>query len=475
MNKPQLSSGLSLAQRAISLGMLLLVPFLVTGCSLRGSNQREAPVTTAPITLTIWRQPINQKVDDAAFQGLIDSFKAQYSNVRVDYRSFKADEDYEGAVINALAAGKGPDVWEIRDDELPRHLDKLAPFPTTAIVNTASLNKVFTPLISQQMIHNGKIYGLPLGIDPLVVYINQTHFTDLTEPLSLPKTWPDLVRLGLTMTRKVDNVILRPGLALGTVSNLDRASQIVELLMLQVKTQMVDPAHRKATFHLYNQTPGSEDFEYPAQDALQFFKGFADPQSGYQTWDAGQPYSTEAFINGNLSMMVNYLSLTKSINTLNPDLQYETIPIPQWTVKTIPQEDLPATVSDPVYTGRYKALVASKPWRELSTSDQQTKTALAWQFIGFATSPGSSDLYTGQTGLLSPYLSGTTSSDQSSDSVGPVNAQTYNSFLTSWYKGPSPRTADKVLGEMTKAITEAQLDIPTALAQAAQTISSILR
>jgi ABC-type glycerol-3-phosphate transport system substrate-binding protein len=446
--------------------LLLTVPFFLTGCSLPGGS----PGTTSQsqTTLTIWRV----KNGEPAFETIVASFKAANPTIKINYRTFEPTDDYEGTVVNALAAGKGPDIWEIRNDELIRHKEKLIGQPVSA-GEQEILKKTFAPVILEEMVSDDRLYGLPMGLDPLVLFINKEHMQK-AEVTNLPKTWEETRELGQKLTVKANNIILRGGLALGTVSNIDRASQIVQLVLLQAMDQlggqMTDPAHRKATFHLYTQNPETKQSEYPGVAGMSVYASFADDRSGFaKTWDAQQPYTTLAFSQGDLSMMINYLSLIPQLQKLDSKLPFTIGPVPQSVIKRVPREDIPASISRPVYMAKYQSLVVSKPAVTLNKSQQEARAKLAWRFVLFATQRKAAAAFSSSAGLISPFLTNDTS-----NATGQL-ANLINPYLKTWYKGPSPRTVDSYIGQMTKIITEQQGQVDTLLNEGADAISQILQ
>lgn len=440
--------------------ILLMIPLFVTGCSLK-SNKTQSTNATAASTLSVWRHKGSTDTEEKAFQAILDQYEAT-TGIDVIYRAFEPTEDYEKAVINSLAAGTGPDVWEIRNDELPRHKSKLQPMDLTPAV-LEHYQKNFARTITQELVSDNKIYGFPLAIDPLVLFYNLDHFQEarVQEP---PKTWKETIELANKLTVKENNVVVRPGLALGTASNIDRASDVLQLLMLQFNTQMVDPAKKTATFDLYVQDPETKQFTYPGKTAFALYQSFAHPDSPYRSWSSDQAYTTQLFTQGKLSMMINYLSLSPQITSLNKDLDFSIAGTPQWVTKKIPVGDLPAEVSDPVYFGKYNALVVSKPSLRLSQEQQAAQTDKAWQFIGYATKSENNKAYTNATLLLGPAISGT---DAVTDPV--------KRYLTTWYKGPSPRTVDTHLFNMIQAVTEKGQSLDEVISQTAQAVSRLLQ
>src|SRR3989338_5435654 len=61
-----------------------------------------------------------------AFEETIRSFRRLYPNINIRYVPFPFEE-YEKAVVDALAAGRGPDILMIQNTWLAKHKDKLAP------------------------------------------------------------------------------------------------------------------------------------------------------------------------------------------------------------------------------------------------------------------------------------------------------------------------------------------------------------
>ncbi len=445
--------------------LLLVVPFFLTGCSFFGGSSKSNSNSTANSTITIWRRMGETKAQESAMKSLLAGFEKANKNVKVSQRVFEATDDYEGEVLNALAAGTGPDIWEIKNDELPRHKDKIfgVELDQTTIAN---YRKNYAPSISQELISDGKLYGLPLGLDPLVLFYNTDHLqkAGIQAP---PKTWPEMLEAAQKLTAKVNGTIVRPGFAMGTASNIDRASEIIQLMMLQFKTQMTDPSNTTATFDLYTQDPTSGQYLYPARTALQLYNSFADPASGYQSWDAQQPYTTQAFTEGRLSMMINYLSLGPQLKLIEPRLQFNASRVPQLDIKKLPFGDIPASVNDPVYTARYRALVMSKPSVRLNKTQQTAQQNLARGFMRYIGQSQVLTSYSQESGLVVPFLSGATDNQTVAGIVNP--------YLTTWYKGKSPRSVDGVFQNMLGAYTEQKQAIDTALSQAAELVTGLLK
>lgn len=449
------------------LSLLLVVPLFLTGCFGNTSNTSSQSTFNENL-ITVWRQKPGTKAEKAASDALISSFRKENPSVTVEYKEIDpAQENYESAVLNALASGNGPMVWEIRNDELPRHKDKLQPLEINKQL-TDSYKKNFAATIADEMINDNKLYGLPMAIDPLVLYVNNQHLKDANVK-GLPETWEEVIMLTERLTTKVNNQIVRPGIALGTTRNIDRASDIIQLLMLQAGTQMTDSSGKTATFDLYEQKDNQPTYRYPGKAAINFYSSFADPRASYFSWDANQAYTTQAFINGQLSMMINYLSLAPQITALNEKLGFTYTLVPQLKVKQVPVGDSPAFISDPIYTAKYRSLVVSKPPANLTTTQKKRYNDLGWFFIRYAVSPEVSASYSSAVGLIPP---------QNSSSIGGNAtrlAAFINPYLKTWYKGPSPRTVDDYFAAMLYTITEEKQPVDKIVTEAAAAVTTILK
>ncbi len=90
----------------------LLLATLSAGCG--GSGK-----TAAPVTLKIWK-PF---ADSGQMQPLLTAYQQIHPNVQFEYTKKNID-NYEGDLLNSLAAGNGPDIFSINNSWLPKYLDK---------------------------------------------------------------------------------------------------------------------------------------------------------------------------------------------------------------------------------------------------------------------------------------------------------------------------------------------------------------
>lgn len=455
--------------RPIVIGLILIA--LVGGLAyffynrVRGSQSVNSTAQTTststntlnrdPNKLIIWR-PEGDLDRGQAFNKIIADWKVKNKEKVIDYQVVPAYLDYEKTVVEALAAGKGPDIWEIRQDALPRHRDKLA-YLNQNSGQIALIKKLFSPVVAEDLIKNNRLYGLPWGLDPLVVVANSELLTK-AKAKQIPTEWTAFAKLASQLTVQEEGKIVRPGLAMGSIGNVDRASSILQLLMLQLGAQPTDLAKQQATFHL-PQTDSDGQLYYPGLDALKLYQTFGQPDSLYYSFDRSLDYSNQLMVEGKLPLAFNFLSSVPQLKRVEPKLRLTVAPAPQFSLKKIPVEDKPAEVSEPVHLVRYPILVASKPPQAMSQANREAKAELAFNFLLFATSEQNAGSLSRANGLISPYLS---------------NSSQLVRYAKSFYKGVNPGTVDQIITELGTQVIEQGVAPGQALDEAAARVSQVL-
>ena len=108
-----------------ALCFLLLV---LSGCSKKNQDAGAVPIEAEK---TAKKQIVFYNLFDPedAVRGQIQAFQSAHKDISIIYKKFQDVEEYEQAVINELAEGRGPDIFAIRNDWLPNYQRKLAPAP----------------------------------------------------------------------------------------------------------------------------------------------------------------------------------------------------------------------------------------------------------------------------------------------------------------------------------------------------------
>jgi len=310
----------------ILVGIIVIAVFITIVLILRNIGGGGS----TPVKLEFW----GVFDDRNAFDKVITDFKAQNSNIDIEYRMFTF-EQYEQGFVNALAAGTGPDVLMIHNTWLPKHGDKFLPLPPDVPdkknpFTIQSFKDQFVDVAYQDLVYNNtQIYGMPLYVDTLGLYYNKDLFNSagITRP---PQTWEEVnadVRL-LTRTDQSGNII-QSGFSLGTARNINRSTDILMGMMIQSGVQMTSADQHSATF-------GSGiDGQHVGEIAVQYYTDFANPRNPNYSWNDSQHYSIDAFTEGTLAMMVGYVHNSQVIRSKAPRLNFAVAPMPQASLNDI--------------------------------------------------------------------------------------------------------------------------------------------
>ncbi|MBI2355938.1 MAG: extracellular solute-binding protein [Candidatus Doudnabacteria bacterium] len=310
MNKKYLIIGGAIA---VLLIVLLAVVF-GGGGSNKPSEQKEIEI--------VWWKTFEESEN---VNPLIEAYQESHQNIKITFVK-KDIADYEQELVDAIASGRTPDIFTIHNDWLPKHIDKLAPAPDSLITSRA-YKETFIDAASADFIKDGKIYAFPLSVDVLTLYYNK----DLLNSAGVlpPKTWPELVAAVEKITRQA-----KPGtfnvsaVALGTSANVNRAVDILLLLMLQNGTQFYSDNGSSAVFDNEVNLPNRETFN-PGATALEFYTQFADPGKKVYTWNSKSDFSLDAFTSGKVAMIFSYAYLMPTLRARAPNLNWAVAPIPQ--------------------------------------------------------------------------------------------------------------------------------------------------
>lgn len=338
---------------------IFMLAVLGVGCNHKDSDPK------GKITLTIWK-PF---VDSDQIGTIIQAYKKQNPNVTIEYSKLNI-ETYEQDLLNALAAGKGPDIFSINNSWMPSYLDKIEPAPEK-LYSIKEYRDAFVDVVSNDLIRDNKIYGTALWVDSLGLYYNK----DLLGTAGIatpPKTWDEMARDVRQITRQNQSGYFdRSGVAMGTNENVNRAADIVYLLMLQAGVIPWSEDGRSPRFAGSIQRGGQS--VNPGVEAVEFYTSFANPESTNYTWNLESDYSVDAFANGRAAYLYGYSYTREQIDAKAPNLNYDVAPVPQYD----------AGQPNVNYASYFAEVVSA----------QSKQKAAAWDFLKFATSKAALDAY----------------------------------------------------------------------------------
>lgn len=363
-----------------------LIAYLVT-------RPEQTPTTTVEVNTEInWWNPIgnantyNQIIRD--FQALPGNRGVKINLINVDYGDGKS---YYQKLITDMAKNNGPDIFAIRNDELPSWKDYLTPitgvfnFTDTQILAEYRTN--FADIVVQNTVDRDKIYGVTNYVDTLQLYYNKTLLQQARIALP-PTTWTELNgQLNSLNRRNADNNFDQSAISLGngfTVKdgNVNRNTNIVNFqdiiptLVLQTGGQIYDFKTDQVRFgndrnqnDVSTRITGNQNFteafnkDNPAYSALRFYLDFSEPNSTRYSWNNNSKNNVDSFLEGRLAYIINYSTFQSTIADRNPRLDYAVSELPQ----------LDTTINKKTY-GQYFMNVIN---RQLEIDTQRNTTNLA--------------------------------------------------------------------------------------------------
>lgn len=240
-------------------------------------------------------------------KSVLSQFERENPTIKIQYK--KQDiKQYKDRLVTQTQAGKGPDVFRFHNTWLPMLSDVLLPI-SNDVMRKEEFQKTFYPVAAQDLIKNGAIYGIPLQIDTLSLFVNTEILQSAA--VAVPQTWDEFSQVVRKLT-VVDEEgrIKTAGVAMGTFDNITHASDIMSLLFVQ----------NGADLNNLSKTSQS------ASDALAFYTSFAKPPGN--VWDETLDPSVLAFAKGNLALYFGYSWDIFTIKAINPNLAFEVHPVP---------------------------------------------------------------------------------------------------------------------------------------------------
>lgn len=423
----------------IIIGGAAIVLIIVLAIGLRKDLNPE------PANLEIWAVYDNRET----WGDFIESYQEENKHISIDFK-VKSFIDYEKELIDAFAAGEGPDIFYFHNAWLPKHKSKLNPMPQSEEFITArDFENTFVRAAYSDFVNQNEIYALPLYVDTLALYYNE-NLLSTAGISSPPTTWSEFIEDVEILTKRDQwGNITQSGAAIGTAENINRSTDILCLLMLQTGTKMTDDNNSKAIFN--HVTHLKEESFNPGKEALRFYTDFSNPNKQAYCWNRQMPYSIDAFYQGKTAMMINY---SHHIETIKDKASYF-----DFDVTSVPQiKDRDFDVNYPNYWG----LAVSKTSENLSA---------AWKLISSFT----------QRQNLQSYLEKAQRPTPRRDLVEWQKNDPYLGVFAhqslsarSWYQADS-QAIEKIFANMVKSIVVGEAEYEQAINKAADQVSALMK
>lgn len=414
-------------------------------------------------TLTIWRVfDSDDSLDD-----IIASYREQHPNVTFNVVKVP-EENLRERFLEALARDEQPDILTVHATRIQEFKEFLEPMPSSTQVPTVvtentlglseqttvqnvtypspsvrSIGEQFVTTVKESAVIDNEVYGLPLSVDSLALYYNQT-LLDRAGIALPPSTYSELLAdVPALTTRDEQGNIVQSAIAMGTTNNIDRYFDIVSLLMLQNGATMIDGS--TAAFDKL-----TEDARNPGNQAVEFYVGFADPTKEAYTWNENQETARDKFAQGQLAFYLGYAYELPLINAAAaPGLEVG--------ISTAPQ-----TSATPLNYANY--------WIESVVSKSEMKQT-AWNFILFAANSSNVPSYLEKTSKP-PALRTLVEQYQNDVDIGVFAEQSLTA--KSWYTGTDIEEAESAFEDMISSVLLKTATVEEAVTLTAQKITQTL-
>lgn len=255
----------------------------------------------------------------------------------------------DGDIANAIASGTGPDLVLMNQEHLMEERDRLQVIPS-ATLSERTYRDTFLPIFDLYLTGEGT-YGIPLLVDPLVLFYNKQALTS-AGIAQAPSTWEAISGLTPSLTRITDaQTITRSTISMGGYENITNAPALIATLFFQAGQSISANTTQGVRTSLSAGGDGTFGVS-SSESALNFYTEFANPTKTTYTWNRALPTSRLMFSTGDLVFYPGFASERSLIAQTNPNLSFDMTSMPQ-----------PQTASTRVTYGRAYALVVPKASR----------------------------------------------------------------------------------------------------------------
>jgi multiple sugar transport system substrate-binding protein len=302
---------MSFLTRLSSTSLIILSLFALTGF---GCKPKEIGVGDIQLNVELTMWGLWQESSHLA--SVIDTFEEQ-TGIKIRYKKIASVAEYREKLLEQFATGRGPDIFVIHHTWVDKDKALIAPAPAS-IIDERALREEFVEVVASDVLRKEGVYALPISVDTLALFYNKDIFNS-AGIVSPPRTWMDFQNIVEQLTQLTPfGTIKQSAATLGTAANINRSADILQLLMLQSGTAIIDSAGGSSSLS-----------SQAAENSLVFYTDFANKSKKVYTWDLQQDYSIDSFTESKAAMTINYSYHIPTIRAKNPRLRAAVAPVPQ--------------------------------------------------------------------------------------------------------------------------------------------------
>ncbi len=237
----------------------------------------------------------------------------------------KDSSTYESELIEAFAAGRGPDLFFVTNENMTRFSSQIQPIPFTTLPQKTFLDTypgAFNIFLSQS-----GVLAYPLLIDPMVLYYNKTLLANdgISTP---PKYWDEITNFAEKLTKRdTTGQFLQSTIPMGRFENNVNAKDIMILLLTQVGNSIFSLNNEGAYVSVLAAHRTSLGLSLPA--VTTYFTDFASPDTFVYSWNKSLTDATNSFLIERVAFYPGFASELFKLQQKNPNLALAVTDIPQ--------------------------------------------------------------------------------------------------------------------------------------------------
>ncbi len=265
---------------------------------------------------------------ETGMNSVVQLFNPQAKTYAVRYK-YVPEAEFSQRLLEGLASGTGPDIILTQYQTLLSQKERIQPFPIASLGEKA-FKDAYVDGASVMFTPQGAI-GLPVSIDPMVLFYNRTLFSKhgIVNP---PVYWDEVLNNAPNLNIRNGNMFIESAIALGTPST-PYAKDIIMTIVSQLGQVPVVQVNGQGSFSYFNvlvNTPVTEGGDVmPLSTAMRFFTQFGNPGQPAYSWNTSQGEASDIFVGEKLAMYIGYAGELPSLRARNPRAQLEMSYLPQ--------------------------------------------------------------------------------------------------------------------------------------------------
>jgi ABC-type glycerol-3-phosphate transport system substrate-binding protein len=418
--------------------------------------------TVGPVVIwgTFDEAPIQSMLRDATDN---DPSFSEVQYVRVD------PDLYETKLKDALASGKGPDLFIMRSDQAIRYADYAKPIAYTQL-SSSQFQETFVDATAPYLGKEG-VLAIPILADPLVLFWNKDALASAAIGAP-PRYWEEIPAMVSQLVQKNEaGTVEKAGIALGNFDNIPAAKDIIATLILQAGAKIMAYDASGALKSAIVAQGGTQK----AVAAVNFYTEFADPSKSDYSWSRAFKDALSTFASGDVALYIGHASDFKTIQARNPNLNFSVARLPQvrladYALDTATVHALAVTRTSKNIRGATTIawLLGAKTDRILSLANAFGMTSALRRVVAPPKKPNTSaDSETnGETSALKALVGNTPSSQES--------LLNYSTTISKPWYDPDPTKTNAIFRDMIESTVSGAVQASAAVQKADKQLNEII-